>query len=65
MLGDPERSLGGFLHGGCVKDVPRKIHINFQISTFLESASSPMYLQCVIMESKRTLEVHERNLGGF
>ena len=66
----PERSLGGFWpggfwHGGCLKDTSRKLHINFQISTCLGSASSPMCLQSVIMESKRTLAVPERSLGGF
>ena len=60
----PERSLGGFWHGGCPKDTQRKLHINFQISTSLGSALYPMYLQSVIMESKRTLEVPERSLGG-
>ena len=65
MLEDPERSLWGFLIDGRLKDSPRKMHINFQISTFLGSAPSPMYLQSVIMESKRTLEVPERNLGVF
>ena len=61
----PERSFGGFWHGGCLKDTSRKLHINFQISTCLGSASSPMCLQSVIMESKRMLEVPERSLGGF
>ena len=35
MLVVPERSLGSFCHGGCHKDIPRKFHINFQISTLL------------------------------
>ena len=61
----PERSFGGFWHGGCPKDTPRKIHINIQISICLGSAPSPMCLQSVIMESKRMLEVPERSLGGF
>ena len=65
MLEVPERSFGGFWHGGCPKDTPRKLHINFQICTCLGSAPSPMCLQSVIMESKRTLEVPERSLGGF
>ena len=39
--------------------------INFQISTCLGSAPSPMCLQSIIMESKRTLEVPGRSLGGF
>ena len=43
--------------GGCVS--------NFQISTYLESAPSPMCLQWIIMESKRMQEVPERSLGGF
>ena len=47
------------------KDTPSKLHINFQICTCLESVSSPMCLQSVIMESKRTLKVPERSLGGF
>ena len=59
------KSLGGFWHGGCPKDTSRKLHINFQISTCLGSASSPMCLQSGNMESKRTLEVPERSLGGF
>ena len=37
----PERSLGGFGHGGCPKDTSRKLHINFQIFTFLESRPTP------------------------
>ena len=60
-----DRSLGGFWHGGCLKDISRKLRINFQISTCLGSAPSPMCLQSVIMESKRTLEAPERSLGGF
>ena len=48
-----------------LKDTSRKLHINFHISTFLGSAPSPMCLQSVIMESKRTLEVPERTLSGF
>ena len=61
----PERIFSGFLHGGCPKDISRKLHINFQVSTFLGSASSPMCLQSAIMEFKRTLDVPERSLGGF
>ena len=61
----PERRLHGFLDGGCLKDTSRELHINFQISTLLGSAPSPMCLQSVIMESKRRLEVAERSLGGF
>ena len=61
----PERSLGGFWHNGCTKDTLRKLYINFYISTCLGIAPSPMCLQRVIMESKRTLVVPERSLGGF
>ena len=61
----PDRSLGGFLHGGCLKDTSRKLHINFQVSTFLGSAPSPVFLQHIVMESKRTLVVSERSLGYF
>ena len=61
----PERSLGGFCNGVCLKDTSRKLRINFQISTCLGSAPSPMCLLSVLMESKRTLEVPERSLGGF
>ena len=61
----PGRSFDGFLYGGCAKDTPRKLNINFQISTCLGSAPSPICLQSVIMESRRTLEVPERSLGGF
>ena len=61
----PERSLWGFGLTGCLKDTSRKLYINFHISTFLGSAPSPMCLQSVILESKRTLEVPERSLGGF
>ena len=53
----PKRSLGGFWDGGCPKDTLRKLHTDFQVSTFLGSAPSPIFLQSVIMESKRTLEV--------
>ena len=51
-----------FEHDGCLKDTSTKLHINF---FFLWSAPSPMCLQSVIMEFKRTLEVPERSLGGF
>ena len=61
----PDRSLGGFGHGGCLKDASRKLHINFQTSTCLGSAPSLMCLQNVIMESKRTLVVNDRGLGDF
>ena len=61
----PESSLGGFRHNGYPKDISRKLRINFQVSTLQGSVSSPMCLQSVIMESKRTLEVPERSLGGF
>ena len=39
--------------------------MNFQISTFLGSAPSPMCLQSVVMESKRRLEVPERSVQWF
>ena len=55
MLEVPERSLGAF----------RKLDINYQISTFLESAPYSMCLQIVILESKRMLEVPESSLDGF
>ena len=61
----PERSLDGFWDGGCLKDTSRKLHIKFQMSTFLERAQPPMCLQNVIIESKRMLEVPDRSLGGF
>ena len=35
------------------KDASRKLHINFQIFTFLGSAPSSMCLQSVIMESRK------------
>ena len=60
----PGRSLGGFLNGGCLKDTSRKLLTNFQISACLGSTPSPMCLQSFPMESKRTLEVPERSLGG-
>ena len=65
MLEVPERSLSSFWHNGCPKDTSRKLHLNFPISTFLGSAPSPMCLQIILMESKRTLVVPERSLGGF
>ena len=65
MLVVPERSLGDFWHTGCTLDTSRKLHINFQISTCLGRAPSPMCLQSAIMESKRTLDVPERSLGGL
>ena len=37
IMAVPERSLGGFWYGGCPKETLRKLHVNFQISTFLES----------------------------
>ena len=60
-----ERSLGGFCDGGCLKDTSRRLRINFQISTCLGNAPSPMCLQSVIIESKMTLEDADRSLGGF
>ena len=38
---------------------------HFPVSTFLGSVPSPMCLQSIIMESKRTLDVPERSLGGL
>ena len=43
LLEVPERSLGGFPRGGCLNDTSRKIHINFQVSTVLESGLTPGY----------------------
>ena len=37
----PERSIGGYLHVGCLKDTSRKLHINFQVSTHSESSPTP------------------------
>jgi hypothetical protein len=37
----------------------------FQISTFLESGQTPGFSIVSSKESKRTLEVPERSLGGF
>ena len=61
----PERSLSGFWDGGCPQDTSRKLRINFQIFTCPGNSPSPMCLQSVIMESKRTLEVPDRSLGSF
>ena len=61
----PERSLGGFWHSGCPKNTSWKLHINFNISTFLGSTPSFMCLHDVVMESKMTLVVPNRCLGGF
>ena len=55
---------GGILRNGCPTDTSRKLYINFHISTFLGNAPSPMFLQSVILESKRMLEVPDRSLGG-
>ena len=60
----PERSLCGVWHNGCPKDTSRKLHINFQISTFLESGLTPGFSRASSKEFKRTLEVPERSLGG-
>ena len=65
MLVVPDRSLGGVWHGGCPKDISRKLRINCQVCTFLGSAPSTMCLQSIIMESKRMLDLPERSLGGF
>ena len=62
---DKFSNLGGFWHGGCPRDISRKLHFNFQVSTILGNAPSPMCLQGFIMETRRTLEVPERSLGGF
>ena len=61
----PERSLGGFEHKGCPKDILRKLRIKFQISTLLESGQTPGFSRASSKESKRMLEVPERSLGGF
>ena len=64
MLEVPDRILGGFQHGGCIKDTSRKLHINFEIFTCLGNSPSPMCLQSVIMEFKRTLVVPEKTPDG-
>ena len=46
-------------------DVSRIDQDRFQISTCPRNAPSPMCLQSVIMESKRTLDVSDTSLGGF
>ena len=46
MLVVPERSLGSFCHGGCHKDIPRKFHINFQISTLLGVPVVSIFAKC-------------------
>ena len=61
----PERTLGGFGHKGCPKDILRKLRIKFQISTLLESGQTPGFSRASSKESKRMLEVPERSLGGF
>ena len=61
----PDRSVGGFWHGGCPKVTSKKLHINFQVCTFLGSTPYTMCPQIIIMESKRTLKVPERSLDGF
>ena len=38
----PERTLGCYGHNGCHQDIWRKLHINFQISTFMESGLTSM-----------------------
>ena len=43
----------------------RKLRINFQISTLLESGQTPGFSRAASKESKRTLEVPERSIGGF
>ena len=37
----PDRSLGSVWHEGCPKDTSRKLHLNFQVSTFLKSGLPP------------------------
>ena len=61
----PHWSLIGFWHNGFPKDTPRKLHINFQLSTYLGSAPSPMCLQSVILDSRRKLLDPKRILGAF
>jgi len=53
----PEMSVNIFWHTGCPKDTSRKLHINFQISTFLESSPTPGFSR---VSSKR----HPWNLRG-
>jgi hypothetical protein len=65
MLEVSDRSLGGFWHNGYPKDTSRKLRINFQISTFMESGLTPGFSRASSKESKRTLKVPERSLGGF
>ena len=94
-----DMSLGGSWYTRCPKDTSRKLHINFQVFTFLESGPTSRFSrvlskchpwslrgrwrfltgvlvvfdmvdvsslhQSVIMESKKTVEVPERRLGGF
>ncbi len=53
----PERSLGGFWDGGCLKDTSRKIHINFQVSIIPESGPPPGF-------SRASSKCHPRSLRG-
>ena len=41
-----------------------QLRINFQISTSMESGLTPGFSRASSKESKRTLEVPERSLGG-
>ena len=60
-----DRSLGGFRHGECLKDTSRKLCINFQISTLMEIGETSGLSRASSKESKRTLMVSERSLGGI
>ena len=46
-----------FWHNGCPKDTLRKLHINFQISTFLESGQTPGF-------SRASFKCHPWSLRG-
>ena len=47
------------------KDTSRKLNINFQISAFQESGPTLWFSKASSIESKRTLVVPERSLGGL
>ena len=57
MLEVPERSLGGFWDGGCLKYTSRKLHINFQVSTLLGSGPTPGF-------SRASSKCHPWSLWG-
>ena len=57
MLGVLERSLGGFLYNGCLLYISMKLHINFQISTFMESCPTPGF-------SRASSKCHPWSLRG-